>query len=147
MDVLFEDHPVFLITGCTFRRKPVLATDNVSAILVDEWRSAPSRHGWNVSRYVIMPDHVHFFCAARQDASSLEEFVGRWKEWTSKRLIRELGFTRGVWQGEFHDHLVRSDESYAEKWDYVYKNPVRAGLVQKPEFWPYSGEIVEDPGL
>jgi len=147
MDVLLEDHPLHLITTCTFRRKPVLAAPDVSSILIDEWRSAPARHGWNIARYVIMPDHVHFFCAARQEASSLEKFIGRWKEWTSKRLIRELGFARGVWQAEFHDHLIRSDESCAEKWDYVYRNPVRAGLVTEPESWPYSGEIIADRGL
>ncbi len=147
MDFLWEDHPVYLITTCTFARKPVLATADVSAILIDEWRTAPARHGWNVARYVIMPDHVHFFCAARQEARPLEDFVGRWKEWTSKRFIRELGFTRAVWQAEFHDHLLRSDESFSEKWDYVYRNPVRAGLVTEPELWPYSGEIIEDRSL
>jgi hypothetical protein len=42
----------------------------------------------------------------------------------------------------FFDHLLRSDESYAEKWNYVRENPVRAGLAQSGEDWPYAGEIV-----
>jgi hypothetical protein len=46
------------------------------------------------------------------------------------------------WQPGFNDHLLRSDESYAEKWDYVFQNPVRAGLINHPEGWPYAGEIV-----
>ena len=46
------------------------------------------------------------------------------------------------WQPGFNDHLLRSDESYAAKWDYVFQNPVRAGLVNHPEDWPYAGEIV-----
>jgi len=33
------------------------------------------------------------------------------------------------WQPGFNDHLLRSDENYAEKWEYVFQNPVRAGLV------------------
>jgi putative transposase len=132
MDFLFEDNPVYLITICTFQRKPLLARPDPASVLVDEWKTARTRHGWNVRRYVIMPNHIHFFCAARQEASSLEKFIGRWKEWTSQRLIRELNFRRNVWQLEFHDHLMRSDESCAEKWDYVYRNPVRAGLVEKP---------------
>ena len=46
-----------------------------------------------------------------------------------------------AWQDGFFDHLLRSGESYAEKWNYVRMNPVRAGLVARPEDWPYSGEI------
>lgn len=45
------------------------------------------------------------------------------------------------WQPGFFDHLLRNNENYAEKWDYVWRNPVRAGLVAKPEDWPYQGEI------
>lgn len=47
-----------------------------------------------------------------------------------------------VWQRGFFDHVLRSDESYAQKWDYVRENPVRAGLVKRAEDWPYAGEIV-----
>jgi len=41
------------------------------------------------------------------------------------------------------DHLIRSTESYVQKWDYVRENPVRAGLVSRREDWPFQGEIVE----
>ncbi len=46
------------------------------------------------------------------------------------------------WQPGFFDHLLRNDESYGEKWNYVRDNPVRAGLVKLAEDWPYAGEIV-----
>src|SRR5204863_7160709 len=46
------------------------------------------------------------------------------------------------WQRGFFDHLIRNTESYAQKWDYVRENPVRAGLVKVAEDWPYQGEIV-----
>ena len=42
----------------------------------------------------------------------------------------------------FFDHLLRSEESYAQKWDYVRENPVRAGLVKNVEDWPYAGELI-----
>jgi REP element-mobilizing transposase RayT len=147
LDRIWIDSPVFFITACTFRRRPILATPETAAILKDEWESAPARHGWNVARFVIMPDHAHFFCAPRQEASTLEAFVGRWKEWTAKRMIRELDCARPVWQLQFFDQLLRSEEKCVEKWDYVYLNPVRAGLVAKPEDWTYGGEIIEDWGL
>ena len=39
-------------------------------------------------------------------------------------------------------HVLRSDESYSQKWNYVRENPVRAGLVKSAADWPYQGEIV-----
>ena len=40
------------------------------------------------------------------------------------------------------DHVLRSEESYGEKWLYVRDNPVRAGLVDDASDWPYQGECV-----
>ena len=50
----------------------------------------------------------------------------------------------GAWVGAYvimPDHLLRSGESYSEKWSYVRENPIRAGLVSKTEDWPFMGEI------
>jgi putative transposase len=88
-----------------------------------------------------MPDHVHFFCRAELGAKSLSEFMKQWKEWTSKHIKRALSLRSKVWQEEFFDHVLRSSESYAEKWHYVRENPVRAGLVVRTEDWPWQGEI------
>jgi hypothetical protein len=46
------------------------------------------------------------------------------------------------WQPGFNDHVLRNDESYAQKWEYVFQNPVRGGLVARAEDWPYAGEII-----
>lgn len=48
------------------------------------------------------------------------------------------------WQAGFHDHKFRTPESEARKWEYVCLNPVRYHLVQRPEEWPYGGEIFYD---
>ncbi len=47
-----------------------------------------------------------------------------------------------LWKEGFFDHVLRSDESYSQKWNYVRENPARAGLVNSAEDWPYQGEIV-----
>lgn len=89
-----------------------------------------------------MPDHVHFFAAALIDeGKNLSQVVAKWKEWTAKRILRQTGATAPFWQAEFFDHLLRSSESRAQKWDYVQANPVRAGLVSRAEDWPYAGAV------
>ena len=56
--------------------------------------------------------------------------------------IQPFDVSRNLWQPGFFDHLLRHDESYSEKWLYVRENPIRNGLVEKWEDWPYRGEIV-----
>ena len=141
---VFASHPQYFITVCTQARRAILHSDDVVQILRDEWHTAQERHGWVVGRYVIMPDHVHFFCAEHAPAKSLAAFVGAWKEWTSKRMVRELNLTMPIWQPEFFDHVLRSDESFAEKWEYVRQNPVRAGLVEQVADWPHQGFVHYD---
>ena len=138
---VFIKNPVYFVTTCTRNRARVLATAASSEVLIDEWRGAAQRHRWQIGRYVIMPDHVHFFACPEPDSVSLVRFVGHWKEWTGKRLHREIGLLAAIWQPQFFDHVLRSTESYAEKWEYVRQNPVRAGIVSAPDQWPYAGYI------
>lgn len=133
---------------CTKNRRAVLARDEVAEILITEWSAAHERHGWAIGRYVIMPYYVHFSCRPELGGKKLSEFIGAWKTWTSRR-INSLGGPRSataatataLWQREFFDHVLRSNESYTEKWNYVFDNPVRGGLVSTAQEWKYAGEI------
>jgi len=143
LERVWIDQPIYFITTCTFRRRAILATSAVAAVLVKEWQETRGRHGWAIGRYVIMPDHVHFFCAPELDARPLSIFVGSWKQWTSKAITRNAALAPPIWQEEFFDHALRSSESYSEKWNYVRENPVRADLVASADDWPWQGEIEE----
>jgi len=140
LDRIFSRSPVFFITTTTAGRKPVLNSPEMQGIFEEVWENELSLYGWSVGPYVIMPDHVHFFCRrATEESVNLATFVGKWKEWSSKLALRRLGFEPPLWQREFFDHVLRSEESTREKIAYVRENPVRAGLVDKPEYWPYFG--------
>jgi len=131
----------FYVTVCARNRERILASRDVVDVLQAEWDKSLELYGWAVGPYVVMPDHVHFFCRDVSETTTLSVCVGKRKEWTSKRLRREHGFAVPVWQSEFFDHLLRSDESYGAKWLYVRMNPVRAGLVAQPEAWAYQGHV------
>ena len=134
---------IYFVTTCCQKRSNILDNSEVVAILQEEWMSALKRHGWLIGRYVIMPDHVHFFCMAHPSGAkqNLSQFVGQWKQWTAKRFIRELSMEKPVWQAGFFDHVLRSQESYIQKWAYVRENPVRAGLVEVCSDWPWQGRV------
>jgi len=130
---------LFFVTFCTYERRKLLATDAVHVAFVAFASEANSRHNIAVGRYVIMPDHVHFFVRRPEDLE-----LGRWIGMLKQTLAKQIATagTSPSWQRGFFDHVLRNDESYGDKWNYVRKNPVRAGLVTKADDWPYSGEIV-----
>lgn len=141
LERIYAGQPVYFITTCTHGRRAFLADGDAGAILLHEWGQALPRHRWAIGRHVIMPDHVHFFCSPVSADKTLSDFMRQWKQWTSKRLVRDRGFLSPIWQAEFFDHVLRSEESRSEKWLYVRDNPVRAGLVRRAEDWPYQGWI------
>lgn len=93
-----------------------------------------------VGRYVLMPDHLHLFASFAPTAPSLSSWVKSLKNTLSKHW-RMIGQSAPHWQKGFFDHVLRSSSSYAEKWEYVAANPVRAGLVQQADHWPYQGAV------
>ena len=142
LTAVWEKQPVYFVTSCTAARRPLLSNASVHEILLAEWKGLRERHGWAVGRYVIMPDHVHFFMMPLSDgAKPLSSVIGKWKEWSAKQILKLSGQAAPLWQPEFFDHLVRSAESRAEKWAYVRENPVRAGLVIRAEDWPFAGAV------
>ncbi len=139
---IWSSHPIIFITTCTAGRKSLLATKEVVSVLCEEWRGVRDRHGWAVGRYVVMPDHVHFFvCPDIVARCSLSTTIGKWKEWTSRKIGRTGATNLPIWQAAFFDRVMRSDQETAEMWEYVQQNPVRAGLVKRPEHWPFVGAI------
>ena len=132
---------IYFVTACTRERIRVLARPRVAGVLRDALQVAGNQWGWLVGRYVVMPDHVHMFVTpGPPEGKSLSDFMREWKKWTSRRIASVFDVHR-VWQREFFDHLLRTDESYDQKWEYVRSNPVRAGLCVSPDEWPYQGEI------
>jgi putative transposase len=143
LDEIWVASPIYLITTCTNGRAHRLANDEFHAIATEVWRNCREHYLWSVGRYVIMPDHVHFFAFDNQEKLTLSDFVGKWKEWTAKYCRRRLGFMMPLWQPDFFDHVLRSAESYEQKWEYVRSNPIRAGLVESADKWKYQGELAQ----
>ena len=87
-----------------------------------------------------MPDHVHLFVRG-DDNFRLGPWVGALKQALAKAAM--LSRAKGqIWEEGFFDHVLRTNESYSQKWNYVRENPVPAGLGKSAEDWPYQGEIV-----
>ena len=127
---------VVFMTACTLKRRAILASHRIHQTIVSAWGGAST---WLVGRYVVMPDHIHFFCAPNgNDIPSLERWIRYWKSIVTKGIGAKGG---DVWQRDHWDRQLRSVESYADKWEYVRRNPVRHGYCDNSDEWPYQGEL------
>ncbi|HEX4638054.1 MAG TPA: transposase [Chthoniobacterales bacterium] len=137
LEITFSNEPVYFVTFCTRNRQkiPDLAKAQVALEAyaqrgINEFRAA-------IGRYVIMPDHLHLF------VSGDREFVlSNCVSGLKRSISKAIGIRGEFWQPTFFDHILRNDESYSGKWEYVWQNPVRAGLVKEADEWPYQGEPV-----
>ena len=140
LDRVFATSPLYFVTFCTNERQRFLATHEVHSAFVLFAERAESHFNVAVGRYVIMPDHVHLFLRGSHNFR-LSAWIGALKQALAKAAA--LSRTQGkMWEEGFFDHLLRTNESYSQKWNYVRENPVRAGLVKSAADWPYQGEIV-----
>lgn len=132
------DAPLFFVTACTLFRRPFPSLE----IAADAFRTYATRaQSFNIAvgRYVIMPNHIHLFVCGAHDFV-LAEWMKGLKRGISNAF--RAAHERFQWQPGFFDHLIRNEESYGEKWNYVRENPVRAGFVTNADDWPHQGEIV-----
>ncbi len=130
-----EDGPtIVFLTVATADRGRWLTTDENHRLIREVWQEADA---WVIGHYLLMPDHLHLFCSPASAEFSIEQWIKFWKSRFSKRHQRR----EWTWQSRGWHHRMRTAESYAEKQHYMWQNPVRAGLVAKPEDWPCQGKL------
>ncbi len=128
---VWAGHDRYFLTFCVEGRRRALVGAEVHGRAQRFISDSLDRHGVWVDAYVLMPDHAHLIVTAARESIGLGQWVKAFKAMVAQREFR--------WQPGYFDHVLRSDESAGEKWEYIRMNPVRAGLVEKPEDWPYSG--------
>jgi putative transposase len=87
--------------------------------------------------YVLMPDHWHALICPRSPIT-ISAALQNVKRVSSLRINR-LRRTHGPrWQHQFWDRFVRHAREFTERLEYMHMNPVRRGLVEKPDQWRWS---------
>ena len=141
LDETFARFPIYFVTACTHKRAATLNDSDVHNCLI-EFGQNGAEHGAWLGAYVLMPDHLHAFVAIDDERQILSSWMKSSKNSLSK-VLRDKSILPPHWQKGFHDHVLRSEDSYSEKWQYVRDNPVRARLTNEWADWPFTGEIFD----
>ena len=102
-------------------------------VLMSEWCMTFQVDVW---AYCLMPNHIHLI-AVPETKDGLNLAIGEAHRRYSRRINFREGWRGHLWQGRFSSFIL-DDRYLLACTKYVELNPVRAGLVKKPEDWPWS---------
>jgi REP element-mobilizing transposase RayT len=115
--------------GACVLREPALAA------IVAECLLHQDGHEYELSDFVVMPNHVHVLAQFRSEGG-MKHCCQNWKHYTARQINRVQNQSGHFWQTESFDHLVRSPAQFEYLRDYIQRNPVAARL-QPGEFRHY----------
>jgi putative transposase len=115
----------------------LLQSERMAALLIDVLRSYVAAGQFKVHDFVVMPDHFHVLLTI-DESSTIEKAVQFIKGGFSFRVKKELGYLGEVWQRGFSEVRVMDRESFLKHRAYINENPVKAGLVDVAEKFPFG---------
>jgi putative transposase len=127
----------FFVTTRTTGGKPILQTDRMAALFIDVLRGYMRAGKFKVHEFVVMRNHVHLLLTVGDDMS-IEKAVQLIKGSFSFRARTELEFDGEIWQRGFSDVRVKDEESFRAHQQYIFNNPVKAGLAGIPEEYSHG---------
>ena len=140
----------YFFTVVTYRRTKLFDSASARRYLKQAIRQTQSKRPFEMIALCLLPDHLHCVWKLPDDDA---DFSTRWasiKGSFSKQYLREHCNTiaatpsrqrKGevcLWQRRFWEHQIRDENDLKKHVDYIHYNPVKHGLVECVEDWPWS---------
>ncbi|MBN1445644.1 MAG: transposase [Candidatus Omnitrophica bacterium] len=126
-------------TLCEKNKKAIFIEPSLIQIFAEILRNCCDKYNTKNWIYVFMPDHLHFILEGISEKSNLWECVVSFKQKTGYWFSKEM--KTAEWQKDFYDHIHRNDEDLIKHIKYLAENPVRQGLFDTWEKYPYTGSL------
>ncbi|MDR3723027.1 MAG: transposase [Terracidiphilus sp.] len=111
-------------------------TERNAGLFIDVLRSLVAKHKFRLRDFVVMPDHVHLLIELDSEMT-IEKAMQFIKGRFSHRLKQEFGHKSEVWQRGYSEKQVTDAESMDKCSEYIAMNPVKAGLAQLANEYPF----------
>ena len=127
----------YFLTFCTHARaRHFVIAAHVATVLEQILRAAADEH-MAIVAYCFMPDHLHLLVEGSRDDSDCLSFIRRAKQFSGFYFKKAHG--KQLWQRYGHERVLRSDERTLSVARYIFENPVRAGLAERVDDYPFLG--------
>ncbi len=136
-----ENNRIYLVTTVTDQRQQVFKHFDLGRMLVQAMRKQHQQQNVDSLAFVIMPDHLHWLFALRND-SNLAKVMQSVKGGSAKQIQKtlrdrgEITKNQVLWQDGYHDRAVRKEQDLLKLARYIVANPLRAGLVSNIGDYP-----------
>jgi putative transposase len=127
----------YFLTFCTNSRLIAFDTARSVSEAWQQFQLAAADERFAMLAYCFMPDHVHLLVEGTNETSDLRKFAKMAKQRAGTAYTRRTG--RKLWQEGYYEHVLRGDENVVAVARYILANPVRAGLAESIESYPFSG--------
>jgi putative transposase len=154
---LAEEH-FFFVTTTVIKFTPIFHDTRFCDILISNIKYYREKYKFTVLGYVIMPSHFHWIVQVNQEYGSISDIMRDIKKFTAWQIFYSLDKRnnaqladifenaaaglidqkRKLWMKRFDDEVIRDQEMFWTKLNYIHKNPVKAGFVHRPEKYKYS---------
>ena len=127
----------FITTVTRVRGRWFVQPDVCEAILrvFEKYRAATKLH---CLEFVLMPDHLHAVLLQTEEAKPVFRLMNSFKGYSS-RFVTVPGYpVKSLWRADYDDVKVPGPDERVTKACYIRNNPVKAGLVEVPEAYPWS---------
>jgi REP element-mobilizing transposase RayT len=118
-------------TGACWLKRPDIAAEVENALLHFDGER------YFLLAWCVMPNHVHVMVEMRTGFRFGDQ-VRSWKTFTARRANERLHRRGPFWSADYFDRYIRGDRHYDIALNYIEHNPVKAGLVSRPELWRWS---------
>ncbi len=135
----------YFLTFCTAHRRRWFVQADIVQLVSEHILQSAQLFDIAVIAYCFMPDHVHLLVEGCTESADASAFVHQAKQRAAYAFVRK--WVGRLWQPSYYDRVLRDDEATLAVARYILENPVRAGLVDSPMKYPFSGSIrhrVED---
>jgi len=130
---------VYFVTAVAAGRRKLFLDEWAARATLDCLFELREQLGFYVYVYCLMPDHFHALFGLGESRKSLSDICGAFKSLSTRAYLRRH---RGkLWQRGFFDHIIRNEQDFFETLEYIKLNPVRKGLVEVWDQWPYTGRL------
>ena len=160
---------VYFVTTTVINKTAVFSHRDYARILCDNILHYRENYEFKILAYVIMPTHFHWVPVIDRERGSISDImrdVKKFSAWDIMQRVEENGRTdmvgsfkdaaigvrnqkRKFWSDRFDCVSIRNVDMLKRKIEYIHMNPVRAGLVERPEDYPFSSArdyILRIPG-
>jgi len=134
----FVSNAIYMVTGSTLHKKPLLNADMKRANFCETLMERAHILGWTLHAWAVMTEHYHFIAQSPNNALSLKMLV-QGVHSVNAKFVNRMDNTPGrrVWYN-YWDTCLRNEASYCARMNYVLLNPVKHGLVENPQEYPFS---------